>query len=722
MNYRSEPLPLRVASTSSHDPNVPAQDLALGYASIPRELASLNTQPPNTQKLFPTDPTSDVKYPGGFVGAESLDPYTPLLRAYANDRVQVRVLVGAHELNHTFAMHGAKWLFEPSDTNSGLVAAQPMGISEHFEMLFTLPPAGRGDQSDYLYQTDANLVAQEDGLWGLLRSYNTSRPDLPPLPNNPPRATATTKACPDDAHHVRFSITAVTAARALPAGGLTYNDRIAGFPLTQPDGILYVPSGNLDASGKLLPGAPIEPLILRAAAGNCIDVTLTNLLDPSETDSNNQPIFNSPTPDQYPGAGMPPIGIFPSARAGLHAQLLEADVTTSDGTRIGKNPDQTAAPKGGTVQYTWYAGKRDSNRFVPAELGVVNLQSADPIEQTLVGAVGALVIEPPAATWSADFGTEAAATVFPPHDPAFREFVGVWQPGINGLGAWQAGSNVFPIGEGLNYRSEPFPLRIATADISNVWSDTAVSPPGPPQTPISSAASGMPVRFRFVNPGGTSPAGNVSITLAEIFGHHWQEEPWRDHSTLIGRNQDSQSMGGAILGSSHALNLVIDHAGAPGDHLYRNFIASPTFNYAMWGLFRVGPPATDVVVVTAYQPTSSGGATVSGYVTTDLRTRHYAMGVQLVGRVDHAPVDQATGAFQLALADQPQSVTVRSANGGEASATLPPVAPAVAATPLATARIARALAAPARSARLEQIANQTAKYFPRPVNQRPPAR
>ena len=183
-------------------------------------------------------------------------------------------------------------------------------------------------------------------------------------------------------------------------------------------------------------------------------------------------------------------------------------------------------------------------------------------------------------------------------------------------------------------------------------------------------------------------------------------------------------MGGAIIGSSHALNLVIDHAGAPGDHLYRNFIASPTFNYAMWGLFRVGPPATDVVVVTAYEPTSSGGAVVSGYVTPDMRSRHYAMGVQLVGRVDHASVDQATGAFQLALADQPKSVTVQSANGGEASTTLLPIAPAAAPTPSAAARIARAPAVPgaARSARLEQIANQTAKYFPRPVNQRPPAR
>ena len=106
-----------------------------------RELPALNTQPPNTQKLWPSDPTSSVSYPGGFIGAGDLDPYTPLLRAYANDRVQVRVLVGAHELNHSFAIHGVKWLAEPSDQNSGHLAVQPMGISEHFEMLFTLPPA-----------------------------------------------------------------------------------------------------------------------------------------------------------------------------------------------------------------------------------------------------------------------------------------------------------------------------------------------------------------------------------------------------------------------------------------------------------------------------------------------------------------------------------------------------------------------------------------------------
>jgi hypothetical protein len=88
VNYRSEPLPPRVAAASgAHDPTVPAQDLALAFASIPRELPSLNAQPPKTKKLWPDDPTSNVTFPGGFIGAGAEDPYTPLLRAYPNDRV-----------------------------------------------------------------------------------------------------------------------------------------------------------------------------------------------------------------------------------------------------------------------------------------------------------------------------------------------------------------------------------------------------------------------------------------------------------------------------------------------------------------------------------------------------------------------------------------------------------------------------------------------------------
>ena len=372
-----------------------------------------------------------------------------------------------------------------------------------------------------------------------------------------------------------------------------------------------MPSDNLDANFHLKAGAPIEPLILRATAGECIDVTLTNLLDPAEKDINGQSIFNNPNPDSYPSGGMPPISIYPSARAGLHAQQLDADVTASDGTSVGTNPNQTAAPKGGTIRYTWYAGKRDNGRFVPAELGVVNLLPADPIEQPLFGAVGALVIEPRGARWRTDAGRAAAATVFAPPRVGFREFVGVWQtqidctyypPAPNCQGGTAPNAQLT---EGLNYRAEPVGLRVgADADISNAYSDTLISPrphvlTADPQTPVYWASSGMPVRFRFVNPGG-------QVALTEVFGHHWQEEPWQNGSTRIGDNPQSQTMGAVILGSNHALNLVVDQVGVPGDYLYRNFIASPG-NYAMWGVFRVGPRASDVLALTEYQGVSGGG-------------------------------------------------------------------------------------------------------------------
>jgi hypothetical protein len=722
VNYRSEPLPLRVASASgTHDPTVPAQDLAQAYASITRDTTALNTQPPITQKLWPDDPTTSVTYPGGFIGAGNLDPYTPLLRAYPNDQVQVRVLVGAHELNHSFAMHGVKWLAEPSYENSGHLAVQPMGISEHFEMLFTLPPGSTGPQSDYLYQPDANFPGQEDGLWGIMRAYNATQPDLPALPNNnpPPRPTSAAKTCPDGAPHRAFAVSVVTAAQALPGGTLTYNSRSAG-PITQPDAILYVPSDNLDASGHLKNGAPIEPLILRAAAGECIDVTLTNLLDPAQKDINGQPIFNNPNPDSYPPTGTPPVSIYPSARAGLHAQQLQADITTSDGTRVGTNPDQTAAPNGGTVRYSWYAGQREGARYAPAEVGAVNLLPADPIEQPLFGAVGALVIEPVNAAWRADAGTAAAATVFAPPRLAFREFVAVWQSQID-CTYYPAASSCAPpstfsqITEGLNYRAEPVPYRVgAASDIANAYSNTLITPQprvlsSAPQTPVFWASSGMPVRFRFVNPGG-------NIVLTEVFGHHWQEEPWQNASTRIGDNPLSQTMGAVILGSSHALNLVVDNSGVPGDYLYRNFIASPA-NYAMWGVFRVGPPAADVVALTTYQGSIGGNATLAGYVTPDLRTRRYAAQVTLVGLSNRAPVDQATGRFQLALTNAPATVTVRSANGGQAFAALPPPpVVALAGTP------APPVSAATLQARLDQQNLLVKKFLPRAVAQRPPAR
>jgi len=50
-----------------------------------------------------------------------------------------------------------------------------------------------------------------------------------------------------------------------------YNPRTGSFagnpgPLNDPTALIYVNSADLDASGRLLPGVPIEPLVLRANA------------------------------------------------------------------------------------------------------------------------------------------------------------------------------------------------------------------------------------------------------------------------------------------------------------------------------------------------------------------------------------------------------------------------------------------------------------------------
>jgi len=730
VNYRNEPLPARTQPPvgGSHDPAAANQDLGLAWASIPRNDANLNLQPDGLRKLVPPEAPVTVNFPGKFLGAGDTDPYTPLLRAYPGDRVQVRVLVGAHEDPHTFAINGVKWLMEPSAANSGHVSAQPMGISEHFEMLFTMPPAGGGARSDYLYQPDANTSGQQDGMWGILRAYNEAQSDLPVLPNNPirPVPVLANAVCPTNAHHVAYAVTAVTAAQAVPGRTLVYNSRNpAGLgPITQPDAILYVASEDLGADGKLRADRPVEPLILRAAAGDCIDVALTNRIDPAQRNINDNPIFNQNPADPSPVTTTLSYNLYPSTRAGLHAQLVDEDVTRSDGTSVGGNPDQTAAP-GDTVRYTWYAGTRTVGaggavQFTPMELGTINLLPADPIEQPAYGAAGALVIEPAQAVWRADFATRASATVFAPGVPAFREFVAVWQSLINRT-SYPASPNPVSVTSGINYRAEPAAYRLPiSSDLSSFQSNLALAPAGAtpanldvpawdPQTPIFSASGGMPTRFRFVNPSGQQ-------LLTEIYGHHWQEEPWAPGSTKIAANPYSENMGATILGPAHALNLIVDSAGGsygtPGDYLYRNYIV--TFaDYSMWGLFRVGPAAKDVVVVKSYGTTANGGAVLTGYVTATTPTGGYATTVGLTGPgapAIAAQVNPADGSFTLTLATAPASVTARSSNGGEASAALPP-------PPLLTASAVVAPGVPTDPAPLKVLKQRAAKFLNRAVRE-----
>ena len=311
LNYRAEPIPARVWDPKAKIPAPgPQGDLSFAYASIPRADPRLNIQPVPGAPINLADPAG-FKFPANLTPTlngrvvspivdnskvQPTDPFTPMLRAYAGDKVQVRTLVGAHHNPHYFSIDGVKWLHQPDSANTGFLNSQAMGISEHYEMLFQLPGATGATPrpfADHLYNASAGSDGITNGLWGLMRSYKQAVDQLVPLPNNAPPATPAVVAIRPPAGTVvrPISVVATTAQQAL-GGPLTYNNRgqvTALNPLkidpTQliqnPNALIYFRAEDLRPNGTLKPGVPIEPLILRAAAGDWIELTLTNAFKPA---------------------------------------------------------------------------------------------------------------------------------------------------------------------------------------------------------------------------------------------------------------------------------------------------------------------------------------------------------------------------------------------------------------------------------------------------------
>jgi len=245
---------------------------------------------------------------------------------------------------------------------------------------------------------------------------------------------------------------------------------------------------------QLKADAPVEPLVLRANAGDCIEVTVHNkFLD--QATANSSPVWyedngvlkslfekveadklvlqgktfqdSDGTPvtvaqitfDQIPdlagwqdlfwvvnrdmflgngdikpvaqrrfdGNGNAQMHYFnnnlirPSAQAGIHAQLVEYDMTKDDGVVAGGNRQSTVAGPRAQHTYRYYAGHIDivsegtetvtkgknkgtvtrnfRRRATPVEFGGSNLLSADRVKQPQKGLYGALVIEPKDATY-----------------------------------------------------------------------------------------------------------------------------------------------------------------------------------------------------------------------------------------------------------------------------------------------------------------------------------
>jgi|KBSSwiStaDraftv2_1062776.scaffolds.fasta_scaffold08206_5 hypothetical protein len=687
VNYRNEPVPMRV-----RDPNTNTQ--AAGSAGDLSKVYKSN--------VWRADPQFNVQpwfYPALTKGVQPGDPFTPLLRAYENDKVQIRILVGAHEETHNLTISGHKWLHQPGTpqdptaiNNSGYRNSQVAGISEHFEFLTGKESVlGNRPYIDYLYQNSASVDGQWNGVWGLFRVYNGRRgllADLMALPNNLEGAaqlsandssfttdpdfpngvtdykdtsdasvagdtqvttdqrymspdmisdttgaqgasleggligtktivtalptdfatgkTVATGICPGNAPRRTISVTAVSAS-ALPGGTLVYNSRAGnGGALNDPTAIMYFRSSDIDAFGKVKAGVPIEPLVVRAKAGECINFTLVNKLPKLLPDLDG---FNTmPNLLFHFNANQ----VKPSNQVGLHPQLLAYNVANSDGKNVGFNPNQTVGP-GGIARYTWYAGDVVINGFqriaTPIEFGATNLISSDPIKHSNKGAIGSLIIEPEGSSWVEDAGSRAQATVTKPDGTSFREFVLQFQTDINMRFA--DGSPVPNLGgpdgaedaedsaqKAINYRTEPLWKRMGYApetpfektrnfDFTNVLTNAQVG--GDPQTPVFTARAGQQVRLRVLNAN-----GHARNNVFNLHGHFWQDEPYANRSKMIGDNPLSEFKGAqyGVGPSSHYEVIPVNGAGGArrvtGDYLYRTQ-NSFQFDGGIWGIFRVTP-------------------------------------------------------------------------------------------------------------------------------------
>jgi len=595
INYRNEPIPLRV-----RDPNTNAQ-----YTDARGNMAN----------VFRSKDESGAIIHG--------DPYTPLLEAYEGDKIQVRLIQGAQEEQHVFNLHGGKWLHEPSVPNSGYYNGQAIGISEHFE--FVLPPlpavgnvkGGNPDVADFMYSSGAtdNLW---DGMWGIMRSYRGTRPGVAPLPNNLRSEVASSDPglrsdfCPSFSTKKTFYVEAHLAANLRGANGITYNTK---FGLTDPAGVVFVQRDDVLAIKK---GAKkLEPLVLRANAGDCINVQLTNYLPATLPD--------------YPAWNFMPMivenfnlnHLKPSNEVSLHPQLLEYDVRTSDGANVGINDRQTVAP-GEKTSYRWYAGRVDVTpegvrTATPVEYGAINLTDyGDIMKHGSHGAVGMIVIEPEGATWTTPVDTYTEAVV---KDAAgnvlFKEFAVIYQDDLvmkaangNPVRNYTGDEDSEDSGmKGFNYKTEPIWARLGFMaemskidhttfqDVSALLNDVnqvnalSSTPHGDPETPVFSVAAGTPVRFRVVQ-----PTGHSRQHAFTVHGHSWFHEAWTNNSTVLWRpgvdpEPDSMNLGsqGGHTARRH-WNIILPSAGGgfrqPGDYLMRTQ-ESYHFTSGLWGIFRV---------------------------------------------------------------------------------------------------------------------------------------
>jgi len=557
-----------------------------------------------------------------------------VLESYVGDPMMFRLLTTATEEVHPFHITGHHFRWERFQQDSPLITTFGVGISERFNAYVEQAGGASGEAGDYLYQNGTNRHFLE-GNWGILRVHDERDEHLLALPRNPPSDSGSDAGPPskgpkpgppsntpgrgpsseasgrspsrqgagsgpagkppgggppDDAPVAKGACPADAKVRSYKVSAI---DRI---PLFDDQNIIaagqYDLAGHtyvLDRNLKLGDGGSVrglkadgqlDPLVIRANAGECVQVTLTNRLeiDPGHTS--------------------------------FHLDMAAVDPEQSLGINLGNNPVQTVAP-GETRTYHY---------FVEQELGAVAIRDfGDPIAHARKGLYGALIVEPEGSRYldpetGNSLRSGAAAIVQTPDEPDFREFVTLFHDADPIIGTF----NMPYSGEVrqlslVNYRAEPLAARVGRkASLDSVpfeskaqlqeSLDAFASNPDP-ITEVFEAYAGDPVRFRALSPFSEQPQ------MFSVEGHIWPLTPGIEGSYEVNAR---------YLPSTGILNVPLKNGAGgaqnrPGDYWWGNN-RLPYLKIGQWGLLRVHEPdaEADIVPLPDSPPEARGRTQMSG--------------------------------------------------------------------------------------------------------------
>lgn len=344
---------------------------------------------------------------------------------------------------------------------------------------------------------------------------------------------------------------------ALVQAKLTYNQ----YGWHDPEGRFFVLKEELERHGGLesyickveAQKIQVEPLVIRANAGDCIELRTTNLL-PEFLEGN---AFQLKTRTDI---------------VGHHVHLVKFDTITSDGAANGWN-NIAGARKYETLVERFFADEELRTVFFHDHLFANAHQ--------LHGVFGALVIEEAGATFhniqngeELRFGTQAV--IRRRDGSSFREFAlfvhdfaFLFDKDGKPLNAPEVpGSHDDPGVMGINYRAEPMRERLKRdGDPAYIFSSFVH---GDPATPVLETYPGDELMIRLID------GAHEEQHVFNVTGMSWRKEVADDRSPLAA----SQT-----IGVSEAFNLNIKEPYQAGDYLYY-FGGTDDVWLGLWGIIR----------------------------------------------------------------------------------------------------------------------------------------